>query len=425
MESKLTVKKKIIKLGTMFVLGVMVGFVLIIAVNALPTDGIKRNLKESVDVIVTEGYAYPIIQSKAACLDNFTEALVMSGCAYESNQSVIKKAMNVPVLMGSPIRYLNDYLNDKEVEFHNYARYWHGYQVILKPAYSVFNYQQMRNINYVFQGIVLVVLIYFLIKQKKFISLIAFLIAYFSIQPIAIGANLHFSWVVYIAMIASIVILKNKSKQEWTPEGVMLISGMCTSYMDLISAPLITLGIPLFFILDDEEHGKWKLKELLINSFVWCVGYAGMWISKWIIGSAILGRNVFKEALETAKYRSGNKDGWWELLAYEVVEENWKLIPAAQIVTIAVFVMLFVFIFFRKDGVKVVNKQYIILSLYPIIWILCMQNHSWVHFYFTYRILSILVVSLGCFLFSNLYYNRKQLKNGLLGNKTKQARENN
>lgn len=86
---------------------------------------------------------------------------------------------------------------------------------------------------------------------------------------------------------------------------VFLIIGMATSYVDFLTYPFVSLGIPLviWLILDNEEKVIQKLGKMVWNSGFWCAGYAGMWAGKWILGSILLPEaGSLKAALESISY---------------------------------------------------------------------------------------------------------------------------
>lgn len=87
---------------------------------------------------------------------------------------------------------------------------------------------------------------------------------------------------------------------------------MCTAFFDYLTYPLVTLGGPLVFYLlleDNKQSLKGNIFKLLLLAFVWGFGYVGMWISKWIIASVVLNKNVIASGLSVIAYRSSSVEG--------------------------------------------------------------------------------------------------------------------
>lgn len=81
-----------------------------------------------------------------------------------------------------------------------------------------------------------------------------------------------------------------------------VVVGAMTSYLDLLTFPLISLGIPLVLWLTlNDSQSIWKnICRIFLLSLSWAIGYVGMWVLKWGIGSIIIGENVVQNALSAA-----------------------------------------------------------------------------------------------------------------------------
>ena len=104
-------------------------------------------------------------------LDNFTDALILSNVAYPSDHPV-QDAVNVPRFQYQDsadslelISYLNDTDGTHYVAVDTYPRYWHGYQVILRPFYVFFDFSDMEIFNQAMQLLLLFTVL--LLMQKR------------------------------------------------------------------------------------------------------------------------------------------------------------------------------------------------------------------------------------------------------------------
>lgn len=90
-----------------------------------------------------------------------------------------------------------------------------------------------------------------------------------------------------------------------------LVIGSVTAFMDLLTEPLVTLGIPLavYFLLTEKKNKM--IKENIITFIklcvCWAIGYGSTWATKWIITSIICNRSMIQNAIIQAKYRTENQ----------------------------------------------------------------------------------------------------------------------
>ena len=136
--------------------------------------------------------------------------------------------------------------------------------------------------------------------------ILPFVITLLLIDPFAISMSLFYTSVYTVAMLTSIAFLL---KRDWLCERkerlalLFVLAGCATSYLDLMTYPLLAYGIPATLCLCSAEGG-WKqgLKLVAVTLAAWFVGYAGMWVGKWIIGALFGGEDM--GVLETIQLRA-------------------------------------------------------------------------------------------------------------------------
>ena len=84
---------------------------------------------------------------------------------------------------------------------------------------------------------------------------------------------------------------------------------MLTCFFDLLTHPIITLGIPMIiYLLIKQEQEKMSLKQsfkfVLLNSIIWGLGYLFTNFAKWIIVDMLYNRNLVAKSIEQFFYRS-------------------------------------------------------------------------------------------------------------------------
>ena len=102
-------------------------------------------------------------------------------------------------------------------ESYEYARYWHGYLVFLRPLLLLFDISGIRIINIILFLILGIIFLYLVYKKIGLIESIIMLIGLFSVDYFYIGLSLQGTPVFLIMIISSIFILLkyNKIKNKY------------------------------------------------------------------------------------------------------------------------------------------------------------------------------------------------------------------
>lgn len=85
--------------------------------------------------------------------------------------------------------------------------------------------------------------------------------------------------------------------------------GSATAFFDLLTTPIVTLGIPLIVkvLIDYKKRNNCSIYEILKECLYWGMGYSTTMILKWIITDVFLGRSVFNTSIKQLLYRIGDK----------------------------------------------------------------------------------------------------------------------
>lgn len=231
-----------------------------------------------------------------------------------------------------------------------------------------------------------------------------------AVNFIVLPFSLQFSSVFFVLFSAILVLSKLYRGYNLGKTGIFfMIVGMITSYVDFLTAPLLTLGIPLVYLMllqfreYREESYKKNLLTMLTASGLWGVGYLGNWFSKWVLGSIILKRNVIMDGLVEAVFRTGNTQddtsSWggaihWNLYALLPPGTDWDKVYQWFVAGVLIVLMMVAAAMWRsKEKKKFLFSQipFGLVAMYPYIWYYLMTNHSQVHSIFTYRIQMITV----------------------------------
>lgn len=256
----------------------------------------------------------------------------------------------------------------------------------------------------IMQIIVFAIVLVLMENRKRKELCIPYTLLWISLGPIPLSLSLQFSSVYYIFSFAVIGLLCGYEfiDNRLGFQAYFAIIGIITNWLDLLTYPLITLGVPLtvFIILNAEKDNKKRLVNCMILSISWCVGYFGMWILKWVLSSVALGQNLISDALKQAAFRVSGSNGTAKWTRYEVVQRN--LVHFAHksfYILCAGYSLYSIFRIKSRGDLKTVLfncSPYLFITVFPFIWYLVLSNHSWLHHWFTFRSLGVSIFALAC-----------------------------
>ncbi len=219
-----------------------------------------------------------------------------------------------------------------------------------------------------------------------------------------------------------------------------MICGMVTCFMDFLTTEILTLLVPLLIVLyfrrtstlqqsteysrsegsskssagrhkttdasgkrskdsgstDGSDNGSFGWRKAAVPVLTWGIGYAGMWLTKWLMAAAVLGRDVTPYVKENLKERFGGKLsfdlGLWDYLKGAVTRNFRILLPwsfggfGIVAVLLICFAAVYLCYVYRKESIR---GKYIlmcaVIAVIPCVRYLILHNHSFLHYFFTFR----------------------------------------
>ena len=370
----------------------------------IPNRVIRNNIKDSVNNFDNRLYMYPFFENKNEIsemyrLDNFTDALILI-TAYTPDSkyhNIFQKAVlnSKYQINHNPVESLKVLIKKNDNANLTYERYWFGILFFLKPLLAFFTYQTIRYLNYIIISLLLLGLL-FIIKDKLGIefSFIFFLTIIF-MGSLIIPMSLQYTPVYIVMLVSSIIILKkydNKAIDNQKLLRFFLIVGCFTAYLDLLSYPLVTLGIPLIFlILLNVNKNRLNNYKIILFCVLWGIGYFGSYFLKWVLASIILNKNVISSSVDQFLFRASSEN----IGRLDAITSNFKIFfNKFNLIFIIIYLLLiFYFLVFKKCIRKKIDYKSIynllLVSIMPYIWYMVLANHSYIHFWMAFRIQAI------------------------------------
>ena len=342
-------------------------------------------------------------------LDNYTDRLMMLESVYSDGENPFTRAWQNRRWVVENNALGNGFLRifaegEQPVGAPSYERYWHGYQLTLRPLLHVMSYGRIRLLNSALQFFLLA-LVLLLMYRRAPRCLLPFGVMILLLAPTAIGKSLQFSSVYYIMLIELLLLL-------WNPRGFLsgdrlplffLLAGIATAFLDFLTAPTLTLTVPLCLLCADRQgqSAKEAAKRLLRCCLLWGIGYACMWGSKWLLDLIVTRGAFLTDLSRTMGQRAGTRVGGQDYSRLHAVVSLFKtLFDDRYLLLLALAYAAAVPVICRRElraRLPQLPGDCAFLAL-PVLcavgWVLVLSNHSLQHAFFTYRTLAPCVFAL-------------------------------
>ena len=198
-------------------LAIVLGTAAMIAVYCLPTRRMNDNVGKSQEIQHSEQSRFTWAPGYAGTgLDGYTDAIMLGNAVFRGTGDPIQDAMRNPRVMydisdGSPVDSLIRYVNKSELDPGHqveYARYWHGYLVLLKPLLLFFTLPDLRMMNLMVQFILMLAVLLELYRQRGYGLAIPFGAMILCLNPVSTALCMQYSSIYYLMLVGAWLLLR-------------------------------------------------------------------------------------------------------------------------------------------------------------------------------------------------------------------------
>lgn len=416
-------RKKIRNCFAILLSSVVIGSILLMLIYSLPVDSARAHVEESLYEMleIKDDEANTSLRKKIVNLkENFTDTLMVQNALEKvEGKSALEHAMYVYhydlstettwLTEESLVAFLKN--GSDGMALREYSRYWHGYLVFLKPLLMLMPWKYVEIFLVVVQAVLLIAILVLAFRKKQMMLGVGVVSAFLFIKPIGVWFSLAMYVCWFIVMVSFLVLLLFYEKiqlknLQWE---VFLLIGIVTAYMDFLTYPIVTLGLPLCFYLvqDVGKHAVWwkRIKQTIGLCVCWAIGYIGMWGMKWVVAEATCQTGSLRSAVWSVIYRTGPLDGYGSFFTgvsrtiRAVLEQYDSIFYTLIFVVIAASALVSVLLCLIKAadtdwGITIICLT--VIALFPFVWMVLVQNHTAIHCHFTFRIMSVSIMALWC-----------------------------
>ena len=404
--------KNILKCIGAFFITIAALWVLLILTSLIPNGKIRTNMFGS-----AEQYngADPFYQSagRNSVTDNYADVILLNVLWNIKSDDAFVSALDTKYYDG------DDGVTDRGENYGlfsavfedtppntDYSRYWHGSVIFIRPLMLLGDVRVVKLAGIIFTLLFLIIDCIMLIKRRQGFAAAALVISFLAVQMYNIRLSLEYMPTVLICL-GMLPFFVSLEKRGDVPLSVLsVICGTMTAFFDFLTTETLTILIPIIIIMMIRKNeGRFEgFKSELATSAKCGVSWGGAYLCtflvKWTAASIVTGENKFIAAIFSAEVRvNGEAEELSPVMqiilaplanisamfgGYERVSPT--NIIAGLFITAAISAGIF-FIFRRgeKGSGKGFAWLMLVLGLMPYLRYIVLNNHSYLHEFFTYR----------------------------------------
>ncbi len=366
----------------------------------IPNEPVRKNIESSIkDVINQPDYPDLIIKGDHHRLDYAMDGQISNIIYTIDNQEPLKSALLGRCRMEdgpytSQWKHLSYNISHNNLKPNvNYARYWHGNSFFFRIFYSFTDFNEIKWLIFFITSVLMAAFTMVLYRETGGLKSMAMLAGLFFVNVYIMQFSMQMSPVLIISIIAGLFLISHMKRNKENTGLLFFITGAVTTYFDLLTAPLLTLGLPmLIWVSMIKEEGNLKkdlvfgIQQLLAFGLLWSTGYLGAWVFKVLITIPVADFDIFSDVKNQFLLRSGSEG----INRMSAIEANFNFLPLVFMNLILLTLLIFSILYFKKKGITKAIL-YLAVAFVPYIWFYVTANHSYLHNWFTYRIQAIAI----------------------------------
>ena len=377
----------------------------------IPNDMIRDNMEKSANTY-KEHSTYEFVKGNKfnSIADYYADALWLNIAWNIGEGNSLKSVIQTDYYDGEGLGenaglYLT--ITENKAPNTDYTRYWHGTVMFIRLGHLITDVEGVKLIGFI-AFLLLVGLTIFILVRKRHWDLaviLALSLAAVQIWNIRLSMEYQPGFILAFVLVPLFLILEHRDDKWLTILSV--VSGTAVAFFDFLTTETVTILIPLALVIAvrTKENRLGSLKEnlllLLKCGICWVLSYGGAFIVKWLIASMVTNTNAFETALSSVAERMGNKVEMYADKPKSIlsaVAANLSMLFGSEIrvdagrtalgIIFLVLILLSVWYLFRgKDKKSEATIILIVLGAVVLIRCLALNNHSYLHCFFTYRAL--------------------------------------
>lgn len=317
---------------------------------------------------------------------------------------------------------------DKALPNTDYTRYWHGTTMFIRLFHIFTDVEGIKTIGFTLFVLLAALSIYILIRKGHCDLAVMLVLSLIAVQIWNIRLSIEYqpTFILAFVMIPLYLVLEQRSDSHLTILSV--VSGTVTAFFDFLTTETVTILLPLALVVavrikeNRLDNTRQSFVLLIKCMLVWVCAYCGTFLMKWTIASIVTQTNAFAAALSSVNERVGSTPA-------DFVEKanSFLFAPLSNLTVLfggkfrveygilllglsaSLLILLSVWYLFRKNKERHPGATLLLfLGFIVLIRFLVLNNHSYMHCFFTYRALTTMIFAMLSALWLNIELPRKK-----------------
>lgn len=318
----------------------------------------------------------------------------------------------------------------------DYSRYWHGMAALIRPFMLFTDIDGIKLIGTITAFVLLAVNTALLIIKRQYFAAGALVAALMCVHVWNIGISLEYQPAVLVTL-ALLPLYILFEKNDGALSILAVISGVMIAFFDFLTCETLTILIPLIivFIMRKQDNRLPGFRGCFMLTMkcgtAWFLSYSGAYIVKWSAASLVTGENKFAAALTSVEERLiGEAEELAPVAQFFLAplanistlfggydRVSWVNIAVGLIISAVVLGSIFYLFRSSEKYDRSFSLMMLILGALPFVRFFVLNNHSYLHEFFTYRALASTILALFAMLWYSLEFRPKKKNSATKGGK--------
>lgn len=406
-------RKKVIVIHMAVFCGLLaVLWFLLVCAAAIPNDAIREHMEKSA-LFYKEREAFSFEREKKwnGISDNYADAILLNVSWNMGRGNPFLSSLDTWYYSGEELgENVGLYLSVVEgVEPDtDYTRYWHGSAVFVRLLHLVMGVEGVKWAGFLAAMGLAAVTWTVLVAGKHDDIGIALLLSMGAVQIWNISLSMEYqpAFVVCFCLCPLYLWLERRGDEYLTCLSV--VGGVLIAFFDFLTTETVVILVPLILVMAvrtrEKRLGDFRenIKLLLWCGVCWVLAYGGTFLVKWMAASLVTGENKFLLAFSSAEQRvsgtlpEGHASGLVRIPMAVAANLTMMFGGEARVEPMrvmaglgAAFLVLgsVLYLFYKKQGNGTGIRLMVLLGSMVFVRYMVLNNHSYLHEFFTYRAL--------------------------------------
>ena len=405
-------KNDIVLCSVTFIGTLLLSWTFLILSSCIPNEKIQENmLKSALAYAQEDAFSYCDGNKMNGVADNYADSIWLNVAWYMGKGNPILSTLDTQYFDGGEYgENIGLYLAVSEEGIQpntDYTRYWHGTAGFIRILHLFTDVNGVKVIGFMAVLILAAVMILLLMRDKQYLLVATFVLSLCLVKVWNIRFCMEYQPAFIIAFTLCILYFLFEKKGDRYLLFLSIAGGTLIAFFDFLTTETMTILLPLILVVTIRAKREVKLSFTENMYFVssqgiaWVSAYAMCFLTKWSIASLLTGENKFMTAVRSVENRlngvvsdGSEMSGLKQILAAPAA--NISILFGAQeridvmLLIMGIFLIVSVSvmgIFISSTDKKNKDTVYILLILGSVIIVryLVLNNHSYMHSFFTYR----------------------------------------